>query len=144
MGFAKAVHGGVIDLTDAGGTEERESHFLSDVGLPTLCALTPQGSSPRLSECPLKYILRKVILHLVSATHKACALLGENTHTGMFLLFVFGVSPDILSFINFWSFMAFEDFISQAVSRFSLLPNSSLPNTNRVHQLLAVSSSSAY
>lgn len=83
-------------------------------------------------------------MHLVSATHEAGALLGANTHTGMFLLFVSGVSPDGLSSINFWSLMAFGDFISQAVSRFGLLPNSFLPHTNRVHQLLAVSSSSAY
>lgn len=32
-----------------------------------------------------------------------------------------GVSPDILSFINSWSLMAFRDFISQAVISFDLL-----------------------
>lgn len=83
----------------------------------------PQGSSHRLSECPLKYVVRKEILELVLATHKASARQGENSQTHVFLPLVFRVSPDIQSFINYWSLMAFRNFISQAVRGFDLRSN---------------------
>lgn len=35
-----------------------EGHFQYDGGLPTLASQTPRGPSHRLSECPLKCVLR--------------------------------------------------------------------------------------
>lgn len=89
------------------------------LGFYSLCS-DASGLPHRLSECPLKYILRKEILELVLATHKASARQGENSGTHVFLPLVFCVSPDIQSSINFWSFMAFRNFISQAVCGFDL------------------------